>query len=86
MAREVIFVVARARDGTIAKDGDVPWKIRADLQRFKRLTMDLPMIMGRKTFDSLPGLQRLSLVSATPTPTGALWLVYRFRPSVPLTR
>ena len=56
MAREVVFVVARARDGTIAKDGDVPWKISADLKRFKRLTMGLPMIMGRKTFDSLPGL------------------------------
>jgi dihydrofolate reductase len=60
-AREVIFVVARATDGTIAKQGDVPWKIRADLQRFRRLTMGpdgigLPMIMGRKTFDSLPGL------------------------------
>ena len=52
----MIFVVARARDGTIAKAGDVPWKIREDLQRFKRLTMGLPMIMGRKTFDSLPGL------------------------------
>jgi len=55
MAREVIFVVARARDGTIAQHGEVPWKIREDLQRFKRLTMGLPMIMGRKTFDSLPG-------------------------------
>jgi dihydrofolate reductase len=54
--REVIFVVARAADGTIAKDGDVPWKISEDLKRFKRLTMGLPMIMGRKTFDSLPGL------------------------------
>ena len=54
--RDVIFVVARASDGTIAKDGDVPWKIREDLRRFKRLTMGLPMIMGRKTFDSLPGL------------------------------
>lgn len=56
MARDVIFVVARALDGTIAKDDDVPWKIREDLQRFKRLTMGKPMIMGRKTFDSLPGL------------------------------
>lgn len=56
MARDVIFVVARALDGTIAKDNDVPWKIREDLQRFKRLTMGKPMIMGRKTFDSLPGL------------------------------
>ena len=55
-SRDVIFVVARARDGTIAQHGEVPWKIREDLQRFKRLTMGLPMIMGRKTFDSLPGL------------------------------
>jgi dihydrofolate reductase len=54
--RSVIFVVARATDGTIALEGDVPWKISADLKRFKRLTMGLPMIMGRKTFDSLPGL------------------------------
>jgi dihydrofolate reductase len=54
--RDVIFVVARATDGTIARDGDVPWKISEDLKRFKRLTMGLPMIMGRKTFDSLPGL------------------------------
>lgn len=54
--RQVIFVVARATDGTIALDGDVPWKISEDLRRFKRLTMGMPMIMGRKTFDSLPGL------------------------------
>ena len=56
MAREVIAIVARAIDGTIAQNGDVPWKISADLKRFKRLTMGKPMIMGRKTFDSLPGL------------------------------
>ena len=54
--RQIIFVVARALDGTIAKDGDVPWKISDDLKRFKRLTMGKPMVMGRKTFDSLPGL------------------------------
>ncbi|WP_121116091.1 dihydrofolate reductase [Croceibacterium ferulae] len=54
--RRIIFVVARAADGTIALGGDVPWKIRADLQRFRRLTTGLPMVMGRKTFDSLPGL------------------------------
>ena len=54
--REIAFVVARALDGTIAQAGDVPWKIREDLQRFKRLTIGKPMIMGRKTFDSLPGL------------------------------
>ena len=54
--REVIFFVARAEDGTIAVDGQVPWQISADLRRFKRLTMGTPMIMGRKTFESLPGL------------------------------
>jgi len=56
MAREISIVIARARDGTIAKGGDVPWKISNDLKRFKRKTMGRPMIMGRKTFDALPGL------------------------------
>jgi dihydrofolate reductase len=54
--REIIFVVARATNGCIAKDGDVPWKIREDLQHFVRQTTGKPMVMGRKTFDSLPGL------------------------------
>jgi dihydrofolate reductase len=54
--REVVFVVARADDGTIAKAGDVPWRIREDLQRFVAHTRGMPMIMGRKTFESLPGL------------------------------
>jgi dihydrofolate reductase len=54
--REVIFVVARADDGTIARDGVVPWRIREDLQRFVAHTRGTPMIMGRKTFESLPGL------------------------------
>ena len=59
--RQIIFVVARATNGCIALNGDVPWKIREDLKRFKAHTMGpdgegLPMVMGRKTFDSLPGL------------------------------
>ena len=54
--RDVIFIVARADDGTIAKDGVVPWRIREDLQRFVAHTRGTPMIMGRKTFESLPGL------------------------------
>ena len=54
--RAIVAIVARALDGTIAWQGDVPWKISNDLKRFKRLTMGKPMIMGRKTFDSLPGL------------------------------
>lgn len=54
--REVIFVVARADDGTIGVDGQVPWRIREDLQRFVGHTRGKPMIMGRKTFESLPKL------------------------------
>ena len=54
--REIIFVVARADDGTIARDGQVPWRIREDLKRFVAHTSGTPMIMGRKTFESLPGL------------------------------
>jgi dihydrofolate reductase len=56
MKQDVLFIVARATNGCIARDGAVPWAIRADLKRFKALTLGKPMVMGRKTFDSLPGL------------------------------
>ena len=52
----IILVVARARNGVIGKDGKLPWHIPADLKRFKALTMGTAMLMGRKTFESLPGL------------------------------
>lgn len=50
------IIVAAARNGTIGANGQLPWHIPADLKRFKALTMGKSMIMGRKTFDSLPGL------------------------------
>jgi len=52
----VTIVIARARNGVIGRDGKLPWHISADLKRFKALTMGSAMVMGRKTFDSLPGL------------------------------
>ena len=52
----ITLVVARASNGVIGRDGTLPWRIPADLKRFKRLTMGSVMVMGRKTFDSLPGL------------------------------
>jgi dihydrofolate reductase len=52
----ITLIVARADNGVIGKDGALPWHIPADLKRFKSLTMSKPMIMGRKTFESLPGL------------------------------
>jgi len=46
--------VARARNGVIGKDGTLPWRLRADLRRFRTLTLGKPVIMGRKTWESLP--------------------------------
>jgi len=54
--REVFLVAAVAANGTIGRDGQMPWHLPTDLRRFKSLTMGLPMVMGRKTFDSLPGV------------------------------
>lgn len=56
MTRKITLIVARAINGCIGVNSDVPWAIREDLRRFKRLTMGTPMIMGRKTFESLPGV------------------------------
>ncbi len=54
--QDITIVVARAINGTIAKDGTLPWHLPGDLRHFKAVTMGSAMIMGRKTFDSLPGL------------------------------
>jgi len=52
----IIMVVARAQNGVIGRAGKLPWHLPADLKRFKALTMGNAMVMGRKTFESLPGL------------------------------
>lgn len=52
----ITLVVARARNGVIGRDGKLPWHLPADLKRFKALTTGTAMVMGRKTFESLPGL------------------------------
>ena len=52
---EIIFFLARADNGVIGDGDSIPWRLPEDQRRFKRLTMGKPMIMGRKTFDSLPG-------------------------------
>ena len=52
----ITLVVARAQNGVIGRGGKLPWHLPADLKRFKALTMGSAMVMGRKTFDSLPGL------------------------------
>jgi dihydrofolate reductase len=56
MKPEIVLIYARAANGAIGNEGDLPWRLPADLRRFKALTMGKPMVMGRKTFESLPGL------------------------------
>ncbi|WP_312654504.1 dihydrofolate reductase [Proteiniclasticum sp.] len=50
------LIVAATKDGVIGKNGDLPWRIPSDLSYFKRMTMGKKMIMGRRTFESLPGM------------------------------
>ena len=53
---EIFLVVAVAQNGVIGNAGAMPWHLPADLRHFKALTIGKPMVMGRKTFESLPGL------------------------------
>jgi len=56
MQPEIIMIMARSDNGVIGNEGRLPWHLPADLKHFKSITEQSPMIMGRKTFDSLPGL------------------------------
>jgi dihydrofolate reductase len=53
---EIVLHIARADNGVIGADGDIPWHIPGEQARFKSMTMGTPMVMGRKTFESLPRL------------------------------
>jgi len=48
------LIYAKARNGVIGKDGVMPWHLPEDLAHFKRTTMGAPVIMGRRTWESLP--------------------------------
>ncbi|AOX99341.1 dihydrofolate reductase [Jeongeupia sp. USM3] len=53
---ELAIIAALAQNRVIGIDNKLPWHLPEDLKHFKALTMGAPMLMGRKTFDSLPGL------------------------------
>lgn len=61
----ISFHLARADNGVIGRDGGLPWRLPADLKRFKAMTLGRPMVMGRKTFESflapLPGRRHIVL-------------------------
>ena len=50
---EIVLVVAVAENGVIGRDNAIPWRLTSDQQRFKAITMNKPVVMGRKTFESL---------------------------------
>ena len=64
MIAKISLIVALAEDDAIGRRNDLPWNLRSDLKLFKALTLHKPMIMGSKTFKSLPGLlpRRLHVV------------------------
>jgi dihydrofolate reductase len=56
MNQEIVLLLARADNGVIGEAQAIPWRIPGEQKRFKAMTISTPMIMGRKTFESLPGL------------------------------
>ena len=65
----ITLIVAVADNGVIGRDNTLPWHLPDDLKRFKRITMGKPIVMGRKTFDSigkpLPGRQNIVVTRDT---------------------
>jgi dihydrofolate reductase len=51
---KLTLVAAVARNGVIGRDNDMPWRLPEDLKHFRRVTLGAPVIMGRRTWDSLP--------------------------------
>ncbi len=66
---EFIIIVAIAQNGVIGREGRLPWHLPSDLKHFKKTTMNYPLVMGRKTYDSigkpLPGRDNIVLTRDT---------------------
>ena len=50
----IALVVAMGENGAIGKDGALPWRLSSDMRYFRKITMGKPIVMGRRTFESLP--------------------------------
>jgi len=75
----VSIVVATDERGAIGRDGGLPWRLPNDLQRFKALTMGKPIVMGRKTWESigrpLPGRQNIVITRQPGLPAAGATVV-----------
>lgn len=69
MNQDLVLIAAVDKNFAIGKDNDLPWRLPSDLKNFKRITMGFPIVMGRKTFDSigkpLPGRVNIVLSRTT---------------------
>lgn len=79
MIPKLTLVVAVAKNGVIGRDGDLPWRLSSDMKRFKAATMGKPVLMGRKTWDSLPrkplpGRQNLILTRDADIKADGAWV------------
>jgi dihydrofolate reductase len=54
----IVIVAAVAHNGVIGKDGEIPWYIEADMHHFRRVTMGKAVVMGRRTWESIPSCLR----------------------------
>lgn len=66
----IVLIAAIAHDRVIGRDNSMPWHLPADLAHFKRQTLDKPIVMGRRTWESLPGRlprRRHIVISRDPT-------------------
>ncbi|WKD51579.1 dihydrofolate reductase [Microbulbifer spongiae] len=75
----VALIAAVARNGAIGKDNGLPWRLSGDLQFFKRITMGKPVVMGRKTFESigrpLPGRNNIVITRNASWQAGSVEVV-----------
>jgi len=55
---DIVLVVAAAENGVIGRDGGMPWRLKSELRHFRRLTWGKPVVMGRKTYLSIPPRNR----------------------------
>lgn len=88
---KVALIVAMAKDRAIGLDGSLPWSLPADLRYFKKTTMGAPVIMGRKTYDSLfvkplPGRRNIVLTRNTAFVDDRCEVVYTLEEAIALAK
>ena len=61
----IVIVAALGQQGQIGLDGGIPWRVPEDLKHFRQLTLDKTIVVGRKTYESMPKLDRRRVIVVT---------------------